>query len=56
LEWFKGRRRDKNLAEASYAHLLETLFHHFLQKARGYVDEFTSLMRQTTAREILLYE
>jgi hypothetical protein len=56
LEWFKGRRRDKNLPEASQEHLLETLFHLFLQKVRGYLDGVTLVMRETIAREILLYE
>jgi hypothetical protein len=48
LEWFKGCPRDRNFPEASQEHLLGTLFHHILQKVRGYVDEFTSLMREST--------
>jgi hypothetical protein len=48
---FMSRPKDKNLPEASQEHLLGTLFHHFLQKARGYVDGFTWLMKETTNKK-----
>jgi len=32
--------RDKNFPQASQEHLLEPLFHHILQKVKGWVVEF----------------
>jgi hypothetical protein len=42
---FIRRPGDKNSPEASQEHLLETLFHHILQKVRGLVVGFTKLRR-----------
>jgi hypothetical protein len=41
LEGIRSPQGGKNLSEASYRHLLETPFHNFLQKVKGYVVRLT---------------
>jgi hypothetical protein len=45
---FMRSPRDENLPEASWGHLLGTLFHHILQKVKGYIVGFTWVWRETT--------